>query len=456
MYNEAVPVKELEMAIRPKSCSFLLLCIAAMSLTACAAGMEATPPPSSTTTEAAPTLEPPGATISLPTETTLPEPTQTPLPTATASPDLSPRTGIPIGRLAAGTELALESIWMVDVEHGWAIGGSQDERMHVLRTEDGGSTWQDVTPPEPVAGDIRYVQAVADFLNEHVGWVTFQHPPGPQGFATPVVWLTQDGGASWMQSEPLDVDDFLGFYGPSRIGFSDRQSGWLMLDLDAAMMHRYIALYTTADGGMTWSRVVDPQDDAPIQTGDKTGLMMDSAGNGLLTRDLHGLVEGASVEITRDGGAIWVSLPLDVPDDVAATQVCAAHSPDIREGRWAVGVTCLLFNEGQDDEGEIWLPGNAYLFLSDDGGDTWSRRDAPGGRLAYLAGDVILSLGRELHRSQDGGVTWAFIKSVAWDADFSFLSAQRGWAAARAEDERALVSTLDGGLTWQELFPRVP
>lgn len=384
------------------------------------------------------------------------QPTSAITPTSPDEPVTITRPGEPLAPLPAGTELILVDIWMQDALHGWASGGSLQEPMHVLRTEDGGLTWQDVTPPEPVDGDPQYVSVVAHFLDSLQGWVTFQHAPGPQGFVTPVVWRTTDGGASWTASEALDVSGYMGFYGPSRIGFSDPDHGWLMLDLDSAMMHRYIAIYTSQDGGATWNRVVDPQVDAPIQTGDKTGLVMDSTGQGLLTRDLHGLVEGVSVEMTRDGGYTWESVPLDVPGDVGAAQLCAAHSPHMfTPTSWAVGVSCLIFNETAGEDGDIWQEGEAYLFITEDAGGEWSRWDAPGGLLLYLPGDVILSLGRDIHRSDDGGNTWTYLKTVSWDAAFSFISPEIGWAAARAEDERALVGTVDGGRTWQEMEPRI-
>src|SRR5574342_147319 len=86
----------------------------------------------------------------------LPLPARTPLPgpgtvlagataTATATPAPS---GKPLPRLAAGEALTMTTINMLDETAGWGIGhGTSDPHDHVLRPSDGGSTWQDVSPP---------------------------------------------------------------------------------------------------------------------------------------------------------------------------------------------------------------------------------------------------------------------------------------------------------------------
>ena len=385
--------------------------------------------------------------------TPLDVPAEVPSPVMTDSSGLITRPGEPIARLAPGTRLVLESIWMMDAATGWAAGGVNDDRAHILTTSDGGETWRDVTPPEPVTENTSILAVTAFFLDADTGWAAFQRAPTAEGFLAPIVWRTTDRGETWVQGEPLDVSGFMGFYGPSRIGFSDREHGWILLDLDSAMMHRYVAIYATEDAGLHWTRVVDPDSDAPIQTGDKTGLVLGSAGIGLLTRDLHGLVEGVSVEITRDGGATWESISLTLPENVAVSQLCWSHSPVVfSETTLAVGVSCREWNESGSGE-DNWLDGAAYIFLTYDGGENWERVDAPGGILMYLPGDVVLSLGRDIHRSEDGGRSWRFVKHVSWDANFTFVSVQLGWAAARAEDEHALVQTLDGGRTWIALEP---
>ena len=78
-----------------------------------------------------------------PTSTPTPITRATPMPTSTVPPPLKLTA---LQRLAAGQPVTITYISMLDPTMGWAIGGAED---HVLRTDDGGETWHDVTPPEP-------------------------------------------------------------------------------------------------------------------------------------------------------------------------------------------------------------------------------------------------------------------------------------------------------------------
>ena len=137
---------------------------------------------------------PPGtvpAMIELPTVTmtpTLPEP---------PAPTLPSPSGAPIPHLSAGQAIKLTYIRMLDLTHGWAVGGLDGASNHVFRTSDGGLTWQDQTPPEPAAVDPGQPQkAVGAFLDGLHAWVLYY---GAQfgASAAAYVWSTQDGGATW-------------------------------------------------------------------------------------------------------------------------------------------------------------------------------------------------------------------------------------------------------------------
>ncbi len=69
--------------------------------------------------------------------------------------------------------------------------------------------------------------------------------------------------------------------------------------------------------------------------------------------------------------------------------------------------------------------------------------------------EIGWAVARQIYQTLDGGRTWRLIKSVTWDGQFSFVSAELGWAVARSGEERALVQTADGGRTWQLLDPVV-
>jgi photosystem II stability/assembly factor-like uncharacterized protein len=57
----------------------------------------------------------------------------------------------------------------------------------------------------------------------------------------------------------------------------------------------------------------------------------------------------------------------------------------------------------------------------------------------------------DLELTHDGGKTWSLIKTMGWDGDLEFVNEETGWAIAKSGDTTALVHTIDGGRTWQEL-----
>jgi hypothetical protein len=76
----------------------------------------------------------------------------------------------------------------VDAEHGWVVGDGG----LLLRTTDGGDTWQEL--PAPARTDLRAV----DFLDPLEGWVA-----GTDGF----VLHTSDGGDTWMREAVASAAD---------------------------------------------------------------------------------------------------------------------------------------------------------------------------------------------------------------------------------------------------------
>jgi photosystem II stability/assembly factor-like uncharacterized protein len=63
------------------------------------------------------------------------------------------------------------------------------------------------------------------------------------------------------------------------------------------------------------------------------------------------------------------------------------------------------------------------------------------------------ALSREIYQTTDGGASWNLVNTVHWDARFTFITPQLGWAASYTETEYALVGTSDGGDHWFMLHP---
>ena len=97
----------------------------------------------------------------------------------------------------------------------------------------------------------------------------------------------------------------------------------------------------------------------------------------------------------------------------------------------------------------------SFLYETSDDGASWQSYPYPGGSLQFVNAASAFALSRSIQRSDDAGHTWVAVKSVNWDGQFSFISPQIAWVVATDNGQSALVKTIDGGLTWQEIKPKV-
>jgi photosystem II stability/assembly factor-like uncharacterized protein len=386
------------------------------------------------------TIEPSTVTMT----PSLPEPQ-----TATAVPPVGP----PITHLSAGQAIKLTYIHMLNLMNGWAIGGQNGASNHVFRTSDGGLTWQDLTPPEPASADPSQPQkAVGTFLDDLHGWVVYSNL-GPIARSTAYVWFTHDGGATWQYSGLTEPALYQEFFLPEAPFFLDPQHGWLLVHVGAGMNHDYYVLLGSNDGGQTWETLVSPMNDlSGTQSCSKTGLVFATTQNGWMPTDCRGVAPVPYLFKTQDGGATWDKVGLPAPagtTDLFNQWYCGLHSPLLFTDQAGDFVLkCDQFDNGQKIS-------QYYLYQTKDNGLSWTTYPYPGGDLKFIGQMAAFALGRDIQRSEDAGHTWTKVKTVSWDGQFSFVDANNIWAVARDGDQIALVKSVDGALTWQEIKPKV-
>ena len=146
----------------------------------------------------------------------------------TEAPTEEPR-GTPIAHLDPDTRILVTHIQMISLERGWGIGGLDGASDHVFRTNDGGQTWKDVTPPEPAPeGENPSISAVGYFLNPMTGWVTYYEETIEPRTGRYRVWGKTDGGDSWTRSRAIDVELIGTTEYPPILGFDYSDNGWQM------------------------------------------------------------------------------------------------------------------------------------------------------------------------------------------------------------------------------------
>jgi photosystem II stability/assembly factor-like uncharacterized protein len=395
--------------------------------------------------------ETPLAPQPVPTDTEIP-PTQgnTPFPTFTPTdePDQprppteqpwQPPVGDGIPLFPAGTDITLHEIRMINSLQGWSIAVSDSDTEHVLRTEDGGYTWQDVTPPQPLAEIETKLIVNSAFWDEGTAWVVYN--------GSDIVWATRNGGVSW-QAAPVEFETLYG----GLFAILDEDHVWLFQFLEGGMQNVYTALNRTSDGGGNWEKLLDPYTDASIQSFDKTGAAFINPQYGWLTRNFRGVAMYVDLDVTMNGGVTWETLEMTPPPslpDAFSTCACGLYDPDLvspLEG--STRLSCACYENDQKIQRD-------YLYRTYDGGGTWEIQETPSGDLFYIDGQILYALGRDIHISEDGGESWQMVRTVNWDGQFSFIDRDTAWIVATNGEEYALVKTSNGCSSFIEIKPEV-
>jgi hypothetical protein len=224
----------------------------------------------------------------LPTPTrTVPPPTPVPTPTPTPVP------------------ISFSSIDMIDETGGWAWAAGTDDSNSLLRTQDGGQTWMDVTPRELMT--LNRYGSIA--LNDQLAWVQFFDA----GINTNGLARTTDGGTTWtVQNGSLPFPS-------ANFHFTDPSNGWAET-VDVGAGNAYVQVRETHDGGKTWELVpiLSPSRDPRLPAG--TLHLCNICGDGfyydpvrvvITYGDLAAAPGGAvRLAVSTDLGETWQNLKL--------------------------------------------------------------------------------------------------------------------------------------------------
>jgi len=418
------------------------------------------------------------ATDMFPSPSLTPSVTLTPSftpPSATLAPAKMAATLI-IPTLQTGSSVKLLSIQMIDAQTGWGIQQEASQILrpgfrgdpylsrsegYILRTLDGGKSWQNITPPTGAysSGGLFAHDANRAWASENVPCCT--------NLTATRIWHTSDGGRSWQPSLPFFIAETGGeFFLPARMQFIDQNTGWLLASIEAGMGYSLReALFRTVDGGDTWERVNSFLEDLGVCGNgglafidSKTGWYGKSClgdGKTSLPFNTHFAGGGFNVRHTTDGGnSFSLKTTMPIPSEL---QELAATGPEMNCGeRRVIAFTPEVV--GFEWECELfWQPDQHYRYfsLSTDAGRNWNTWEPAGSEYFFNAthGWRLLAPG-QLQQTTDSGLNWVTLKTVAWEGvQLDFVSEQEGWAVVSTGSENALVHTTDGGETWEEIKP---
>jgi hypothetical protein len=318
----------------------------------------------------------------------------------------------------------------------WAING-----IGMWLTVNGGRTWRASLPPHVAAmGDaVDRVQQV-QFLDRRHGWLLAVDVRGGLRSASrrhaEFDW-TSDGGRTWHWAMPRGCC--------GEFTFLNRRVGFFVGD------GRF---YATRNGGASWQPVGSRFFGGPLTfVGARHGVSV---------------LDGGFLQ-TSDGGRHWTSPTLS-GEPPSAGNGLLVNTPVAAFGRRLVmpGERDAQFPKATDPRD--W---RSIVYVSDDGGSTWTARPLPrwwipyvgaddGARFSAASATVWFAAARqELAVTTDAGRTWRRVRPVGMPARWimgaiDFTSAKVGWAIFNGPSQRVLMRTTDGGVRWKPAGPRRP
>jgi photosystem II stability/assembly factor-like uncharacterized protein len=311
-----------------------------------------------------------------------------------------------------GTTARLRGVSAVSADVAWTSGSLGT----VLRTVDGGTTWQHLSPPGTSALQFRDVEA---FDADHAVILSIGEGSDSR------IYVTSDGGRTWTLA--FTNDDPAAFYDCMTF-FDDRRG--LALSDPVGGRFRIIA---TEDGGRTWHVVAAAM--PPALPGE---FAFAASGQCLVSEHgrrawfATGGAAQARVFRSDDFGQSW---------QVFATPIRSGPS---------AGIFALAFRGQQHGfavGGDFATPTTApdALALTSDGGDTWQLvRNAPNeyrSGAAWITGrDAIVVGPTGSDVSLDGGRTWQRIDSGSFDT-VDCASRNACWASGEQGRAAHLVAT---------------
>ena len=403
-------------------------------------------------------LQPLIATTEAPQMTGIGDPTAVERRPTSISPSMTSTPPLHIAPTRIQEQTASEIIEMVMINggSGWGIAKvPKGEGELVVRTTNGGANWKDVTPPQAIY-----------FLDSSQAWLVYWSEAAASGQPDLKVWKTQDSGVSWKKIQLPDEGYTIQYFRDVKIGFVDNQIGWIFAKLGQSQDREYIGLYTTHDGGETWTLMVSTDTVNLPAKGSKNGAVFRNAAEGWVSGKNAIDDPGSLLWHTSDGGNTWerqILPPLladGIPSDILSSPQysCSLTPPKFVDFMYQYAwmkLTC---------EGGTLTEPLALLYWTYDSGTSWrvSKLPKAEGNLEFygiyqgwysLPAPEGSSYAYEIQSTANGGENWNTIAQTAWSSRLQFITQAIGWGVVQYQGRYAMVKTGDGGYNWEQIFP---
>jgi photosystem II stability/assembly factor-like uncharacterized protein len=290
----------------------------------------------------------------------------------------------------SGVEASLRGISAANKRTVWASGTGGT----VLRTVDGGATWESVVVPGAEKLDFRGIRVID-------ARTVFLLSSGPGDLSR--VYRTTDGGTHW--AVVFTNPDPPGFF--DAIAFWDSKHGIIAGDPVGGSF----TIFTTFDGGTNWDRRAAPAaaSDEGAFAASNSCIMVRNVGEVWFGTGGPG---GGRVFHSWDRGVNWTRANTGIRND---SQSAGVFSLWFRDAHTGIAV-------GGDYRNETETRGN--VALTSDGGRSWKKVSESNGPHGYRSAVMWLpadklwiatgTSGSDV--SRDGGKTWKLFDSGAYNA----------------------------------------
>ena len=407
--------------------------------------------------------------------------TDTPVPTATgimafvrstATPDQVLPSSTPPVHIAptpinSTVSVNILEITMIDGGVGWGIGripGSKDKL--VLRTVDGAKNWRNVTPSQVIYDNAGMVSDItACFRDADHAWLIFIDENGFDAKKGLSVWRTSDGGRTW-ESVPLPVTPAsFQYFKDAKIDFLDIQTGWIFADVARIEGREYVGLFTTYDGGQSWTTMVASNTGNMPSATRKNGAVFRDNLEGWITGENSVSDPSAVLWHTFDGGNSWYqqlfpepwgyNIPVGLLNEPSIS--CSLSVPKFVDFQHQYAWSVLKCSGGSLKEPV------SILYWTYDRLSTWKtlRLPAADGDLSFygieygwyaIKNEPGSDFPYQILFTEDGGENWRTASQLAWDSRLQFITPAIGYAIAIFNGMPALVKTSNSGFAWEQIF----
>ena len=337
----------------------------------------------------------------------------------------------------------IESPSLLEIQFFNELDGWGVTETFIVRTNDGGITWYNVTPP-----DVEEMGSSVEtfILDKDHAWV--QKPDFNNFPNNGLLYHTADGGLTWIiSSTPFSGGD---------LSFIDADNGWMLADLGVGAGSNAVAVFQTTDGGATWTQTYTNDPNLP---GASDSLPLGGLKSDLLPRDMQTAWVGGVIYSpgtvylfrTDDGGQNWSTVNLELPSGAENFEL-------------GIDRDQMQFVSANDGFLVVRMSGDSTqtaVYATSDGGDTWTLTPTlipEAGKSDFIsAEEVVIYNGEQFYITRDAARTWVTVSpDIVFGDSFGtmdFVDPNNGWIITVANEQRSLYRTHDGGATWLPVTP---